>query len=234
MNAPQPVEFSVLTNGGPLIVPLTIMSMISLIFIVERTIFLHRGRIRASEFLDGVRNNLRHGRLVEALTACEQAPGPVARVVKAALLHAKNGESRMRAAAEEAALLELPSMERRISTIAAIAKLAPLVGMLGTVIALLRGFLELRSSGHYASADQFSGEIAGALVTTAAGLGISAISSVGVHFLMGRVRALAHDMEWAAVAVIRFVCHELPAEREGRAVEAGEESKEESGRKKGE
>ena len=46
-----------------------------------------------------------------------------------------------------------------------------------------------------------------------------------MHFLNGRVRAVVHDIEWAAVAVIRFVCHELPAEREGRAVEAGEESK---------
>ena len=164
MSAPQPVEFSVLSNGGPLLYPLIGLSLLAMVFIVERTIFLHRGRIRAAEFLDGVRNNLRHGRLVEALTACEQAPGPVARVVKAALLHARAGEARMRAAAEEAALLELPVLERRIGTVAAIAKIAPLLGMLGTVIALLRAFLALRSAGHYASADQFSGDIAGALV----------------------------------------------------------------------
>jgi biopolymer transport protein ExbB len=220
---PQPVEFSVLSNGGPMLIPLIGLSLIALVFIVERTLFLHRGRIRAAEFLDGVRNNLRHGRLVEALTACEQAPGPVARVVKASLLHTRDGEPRMRAAAEEAALLELPILERRIGTISAIAKLAPLLGMLGTVIALLKTFLTLRSTGHYASADQFSGDIAGALVTTAAGLGISAVAHLGVHFLNGRVRALVHDIEWAAVASIRFVCHELPAEREGRAVEAGEE-----------
>jgi biopolymer transport protein ExbB len=221
--APQPVEFSVLSNGGPLLFPMIGLSLLALVFIVERTLFLHRGRIRAAEFLDGVRNNLRHGRLVEALTACEQAPGPVARVVKATLLHARDGETRMRAAAEEAALLELPVLERRIGTIAAIAKLAPLLGLLGTVISLLKAFLTLRSTGHYASADQFSGDIAGALVTTAAGLGISAVAHLGVHFLQGRVRALVHDIEWAAVASIRFVCHELPAEREGRAVEAGEE-----------
>jgi biopolymer transport protein ExbB len=223
--APQPVEFSVLSNGGPMLIPLIGLSLVALVFIVERTLFLHRGRIRAAEFLDGVRNNLRHGRLVEALTACEQAPGPVARVVKASLLHTRDGEPRMRAAAEEAALLELPILERRIGTISAIAKLAPLLGLLGTVIALLKAFLTLRSTGHYASADQFSGDIAGALVTTAAGLGISAVAHLGVHFLNGRVRALVHDIEWAAVASIRFVCHELPAEREGRAVEAGEENK---------
>lgn len=208
-----------------MIVPLLALSLLALVFIVERTLFLHRGRIRAAEFLDGVRNNLRHGRLVEALTACEQAPGPVARVVKAALLHARDGEGRMRAAAEEAALLELPVLERRIGTVAAIAKLAPLVGLLGTLIALLRAFLTLRSTGHYASADQFAGDIAGALVTAAAGIAISAVAHLGVHFLSGRVRAVAHDIEWAAVSAIRFVCHELPAEREGRAVEAEEEAK---------
>ncbi len=207
-----------------MIFPLLGLSLLALVFIVERTLFLHRGRIRAAEFLDGVRNNLRHGRLVEAITACEQAPGPVARVVKATLLHARDGEPRMRAAAEEAALLELPVLERRIGTVAAIAKLAPLVGLLGTLIALLRAFLALQSAGHYATADKFAGDIAGALVTAAAGVAISAIAHLGVHFLSGRVRALAHDIEWAAIATIRFVCHELPAEREGRAVEAEEDA----------
>lgn len=206
-----------------MMIPLIGLSLLALVFIVERTLFLHRGLIRAAEFLDGVRNNLRHGRLVEALTACEQAPGPVARVVKAILIHARDGEGRMRAAAEEAALLELPVLERRIGTIAAIAKLAPLVGMLGTVIALLKAFLALRSAGHYATADQFAGDIAGALVAAAGGLAVSAVAHLGVHFLSGRVRAITHDIEWAAVATIRFISHELPAEREGRSIEAEEE-----------
>ena len=224
MTQAQPVEFSVFSNGGPLIWPMLGLSVIALVFIIERTLFLHRGRIRAAEFVEGLRNNLRKGRLVEALTVCEQSPGPVPRVIKAALLHSRDGEARMRAAAEDAALLELPVLERRLGAISAIAKVAPLIGFLATLVALLKAFLQLRSAGHYANADMFAGDIAGALVTSAAGLGVAALAHTGAHFLHGRMRAIAHDIEWSAVAIIRFICHELPAENEGRTVEAGDDA----------
>ncbi len=225
MTAPQPVEFSVFTNGGPLLWPVFGLSVLAVVFIVERTLFLHRGRIRAADFVEGLRNNLRKGRLVEALAVCEQSPGPVPRVLKAALIHSRDGEARMRAAAEEAAVLELPVLERRIGAITAIAKVAPLLGFLATLVALLRAFLQLQSAGHYASADLFAADIAGALTTSIAGLGVAAMAHAGAHFLHGRVRAIAHDIEWAGVAMIRFVCHELPAENEGRTVEAEDEHK---------
>lgn len=224
MPAPQPVEFSPLANGGPLLWPIIGLSVLTLVYILERSLFLHRGRIRAGDFVEGLKTNLRKGRLVEALTVCEQSPGPVPRVVKAALLHARDGEARMRAAAEEAALMELPILERRLGAIAAIGKIAPLLGFLATVIALLRAFLQLKSAGHYASADAFAGDIAAALTTSAAGLAVSVMAQTGVHFLHGRARAITHDIELSAVAMIRFVCHELPAESEGRMVEADEDS----------
>lgn len=224
MTEPQAVEFSILADGGPLLWPVLGLSALAVVFIVERALFLHRGRIRAAEFTDGLRNNLRKGRLVEALTVCEQTAGPVPRVLKATLLHSREDEAAMRAAAQEAALLELPVLERRIGAIAAIAKIAPLLGFLGTILALLNAFLKLRSAGHYANADMFAADIAGALATSAVGIGVAAAAHAGVHFLRGRVRAIVHDIEWAAVAIIRFIRHELPAENEGRSVEADEEA----------
>ncbi len=205
-------EFSLIADGGPLVWPLFLLSLIGFVLVVERTLFLHKGQIRAREFLDGIKNNLRQRRLVEALTVCEEAPGPVPRIVKAVLLHSRESEARMRAAAEEAALLELPLLERRIGTIGAIAKLAPLLGLIGTVIALLRAFLEMHGQGRYASADVFAGDVAGALSTTALGLIIAALAHLGHHFLLGRVRAIVHDIEETAHAAIRFLCCELPDE----------------------
>lgn len=209
---PDTQEFSLLSSGGPLIWPLLLLSLIGFVFVLERTLFLHKGQIRARDFLEGLKNNLRQGRLVEALTVCEEAPGPVPRLVKAILLHAKDGEGRMRSAAEEAALLEVPVLERRIGTIAAIAKLAPLLGLIGTVIALLRAFLAMHAQGHYANAGTFAGDVAAALTATALGLIIAALAHLGHHFLCGRLRSIVHDMEWVAHSVIQFICYELPAE----------------------
>ena len=115
-------RFSFPFDAGPFVWLLLILAFLALVFAVERALFLHRGLVLSSDFIEGVRNNLRAGRPLEALAACEESPGPVPRVVKAALLRAANGEAAMRAAATEAALLELPVLERRLGTIAAIGR----------------------------------------------------------------------------------------------------------------
>jgi len=201
-------NFSLVADGGPFVWLLFAIGFIGALFIVERVIYLHRGQIRAVAFVEGVCANLRNGRFLEALTVCEDSPGPVPRVVKAILLHSKEGEGRMRIAAEEAAALEIPVLERRAGTIRALAKIAPLIGLAGTVFALLRAFLAMRTAGHYASADVFAGDIASALAATGVGLCLSAIFYFGHHFIYGRIRAIVADIERSSVSMIRFICYE--------------------------
>jgi biopolymer transport protein ExbB len=143
------------------------------------------------------------------LTICEEAPGPIPRIVKAILLHAREGEPTMRAAAEAAAVNEIPSLERRVATIAAVAKLAPLLGLTGTILALTRAFLNMQAQGHYASADTFSTDIASALVITAISLILSTLAHLAHHFLHSRVRSIVHDIEHTALETIQFISREL-------------------------
>ena len=72
---------------------------------------------------------------------CEETPGPVAAVVKAALLHAGDEADAMRFHVQEAAVVELPAIERRLGSIAAIAQVAPLVGLLGTILGMITTFV---------------------------------------------------------------------------------------------
>lgn len=206
-SADSAVNFSLVADGGPFVWLLLFVGFVGLLVIVERSIYLHRGQINADTFVEGICTNLRNGRFNEALTVCEDSPGPVPRVVKAVLLHSKDGEARMRIAAEEAALLEIPALERRAGTIRALAKIAPLIGLAGTVFALLRAFLVMRASGHYANADVFSGDIASALAATGVGLCLAIVFHLGYHFVCGRIRAVTADIERAAVAMISFICY---------------------------
>ncbi len=208
LSTPNAADFSLVADGGPFVWLLLAIGFVGLLFIVERVIYLHRGQIRAAAFVEGVCANLRNGRMLEAMTVCEESPGPVPRVVKAILLHAKDGEARMRIAAEEAALLEIPVLERRAGTIRALAKIAPLIGLAGTVFAILRAFLAMRAAGHYASADAFAGDIASALAATGVGLCLAVLFHFGYHLVFGRVRAITADIERSAVAMIRFICYE--------------------------
>lgn len=185
--------------------PLLIISILGFIFFIERTLYLHKGQIGAAPFLEGIKNLLRKRRLLEALTVCEETPGPLPSVVKAALLNYGQSPERMRAAVEEAAIIEIPALERRIGTIAAIAKIAPLLGLLGTLTALLQAFNKMGEFGPYADASTFSLQIGQALLTTVIGLAIAVMAHIAHHFLYGRVRAIVHDMEWVGNQILQLL-----------------------------
>jgi biopolymer transport protein ExbB len=126
---------------------LLVVSLFGFIIFIERTLFLHRGQIRTSQFLEGIRNLVKRGRRLEALTLCEDMPGPIPGIVKAILMQSGADEGKLRSAAEEAALIEIPILERRIGSIAAIARIAPLLGLLGTVLGMIQAFFGVSMSG---------------------------------------------------------------------------------------
>lgn len=199
-------------QGGPIMWLLLLMSIVAVVLFMERTLFLHRGQIRSTEFVSGIKNILRKRRLVEALTLCEETPGPVANVVKAGLLHYEDDEAAMRFAIQEAALVEIPMLERRIGSIAAIAQAAPLLGLLGTVLGMIATFGLIQAEGPYVDASLMSGGMWEALLTTAAGLAIAVPAHLAHHFLSGRVRALVNDMEWVGNEIMQFLLKDLPSE----------------------
>jgi biopolymer transport protein ExbB len=203
------LDASLIERGGPVMWPLMLLSLFGFTLFIERTLFLHKGQIRTNDFLNGIKNLLKKGRLVEALTVCEETPGPVASVIKSALLHHDQGEDAMRGAIQSAAVVEIPTLERRVGTLEAIARTAPLFGLLGTVIGLGNAFFELQEAGAYANVGILSSGFGDALITTATGLAISAMSYLAYHFLHGRVRALVHDMEYAGHDLMMFFLREL-------------------------
>src|ERR1700727_1105456 len=112
-------DLNLMTQGGPVMWVLLALGAVGVVVFIERMLFLHRGQIRSTDFINGIKNILAKRRLVEALTVCEETPGPVAAVVKAALLHADDDAEAMRFHVQEAAVVELPALERRIGAIGA-------------------------------------------------------------------------------------------------------------------
>ena len=152
-------QFSLLElfqRGGPIMWVLLLISAVGMVIFVERALFLHRGHIRSTEFLEGIKNIVQKRRLVEALTVAEETPGPVANLVKAGLLHHEDGEEKIRFAIQEAALVEIPALERRIGSIGAIAHIAPLLGLLGTVLGMIETFYQFEQAGVYAKSAALS------------------------------------------------------------------------------
>jgi biopolymer transport protein ExbB len=198
-------SYTFFAQGGPVMWLLLLLGLASVVIFIERALFLHRGQIRSTEFLSGIKNLLLKDRLMEALTLGEETPGPVAKVVKAGLRHATDAEQAMRFAVQEAALTEIPVLERRISALAAIAQIAPLLGLLGTLLGMIKTFWLFNQGGNYATPAVLAGGMAEALLTAAAGLAVAIPAHLARHFLTGRVRALVQDMEWAGNELMRFL-----------------------------
>lgn len=181
------------------------LALLGLTLFIERVLFLHRMQIRAKAFLDGIKNALAKRRLVEALTLCEETPGPVATVVKAALLQAGAEADKMRFHVQEAAVVELPALERRLGAIAAIAQVAPMVGLLGTVLGMMATFRAFEEGGNFAMAGALSAGLWQALLATAGSLMLAIPAHLAHHFLSGRVRALVRDVEWSANEIMKYL-----------------------------
>lgn len=196
---------TLLASGGPVIWLILIAAAIAIVVFVERALHCHRAQINSIEFLNGVRNVLKRDNVVEAISICDATPGPVARLVKTAILNRDKGRERVREAVEEAGLTEVPLLEERLNLLATIAQIAPLLGLLGTVIGFIQIFTQLQADGLYAHFSSLAGGMWEALICAATGIAVAIPAHAGYNYLISRVNKIVLDMERAAAEIVNIV-----------------------------
>ena len=196
---------TLLTHGGPVIWLILLAAAIALATFIERVLYCHRSQINSAEFLNGVRTVLKRDNVVEAISICDATPGPVARIVKTAILNRDRGRDRVREAVEEAGLTEVPRLEEKLNLLATIAQIAPLLGLLGTIIGLMDVFSQMQEAGLYTNFGQLSHGIWQALICAAAGIGVAIPVHAGYNYLVSRINKIVLDMERAAAEIVNIV-----------------------------
>lgn len=196
---------TLLTEGGWVIWLILIAAAVAVVTFIERVLYCHRAQINSIEFLNGVRNVLKRDNVVEAISICDATPGPVARLVKTAILNRDKSRERVREAVEEAGMTEVPLLEERLNLIATIAQIAPLLGLLGTVIGFMQIFQQLQSTGPYAHFEELSKGIWQALICAAAGIGVAIPVHAFYNYLVSRINKIVLDMERAAGEIVNIV-----------------------------
>jgi biopolymer transport protein ExbB len=194
-----------LKHGGPMMWLILGASATAVVVFFQRVLHYHRAQINSMEFLNGVRNVLKRENVVEALSICDATPGPVARLVKVAILNRERGLERVREALEEAGLIEVPPLEDKLNLLATIAQITPLMGLLGTVLGFIEIFTQLQDKATLANMQDLSGGIWKALICTAAGLAVAIPCYAGYNYLVSRVNTIVLDMEKAATEIINIV-----------------------------
>lgn len=194
-----------LAHGGVMLWLILMASAAALAVVIERLLHYHRAQINSTEFLIGVKNVLKRDNVVEALSICDATPGPVARLVKAAILARDRGREGVREALEEAGLMEVPRLEQKLNLLATIAQISPLMGLLGTVMGFIRIYMVMEEQGQYAQGGLLSGGIWQALICTAAGLAVSIFAYTAYNYLVSRVNSIVLDMEKTSTEVLNVI-----------------------------
>ena len=196
---------TLLANGGPVMWLILIAAATAAVVFAERALYCHRSQINSAEFLNGVRTVMKRGNVVEAIAICDATAGPVARLVKAAIIARDLGRDRVREAVEEAGLTEVPRLEEKLNLLATIAQIAPLLGLFGTLLGFIDTFGYITHADAYANFRDLSDGVGKALVCAAGGIAVAIPAHAGYNYLVSRVNKIVLDMERAAAEIVNIV-----------------------------
>ena len=206
----------IVEQGGAIVWIQMALAVAGAIFVLERLIFFHLTRLNVADLLVGLGNHVKKNNYAEARHEASRAPGPVARVAYAVLLRSDFPRCDLRDIAQEAGQLEVPRIERNIRGILNIALMAPMVGLLGTVLGIVDVFQKMKERGGQAATSEISAGIFQALVTTALGMMIATVMYVFYLYFMGRAQRLMHRLERTGIETVNMVADARHAEERVR------------------
>jgi len=190
--------------GGPAMLILLGLSIASVTLILVKAWEFWELKIGQRDFVAGVLNAWHAGRADEAIALLSAQVTPLAKVMAAAIKGRSNTaipETEVREQITQLASEQLESARRLLRPLEVIANLAPLLGLLGTVLGMIQVFQRLQTAGDRVNPSILSGGLWEALLTTAAGLTVAIIALAGFHVLDRAVERLHHDMEGALTRI---------------------------------
>ena len=190
-------------DGGPVMFIILLCSMIAMFVFLVKWFQFHRDQINVNELIKGLKNVLRRDGFIEAISLCDNTPGPVARVLGSAILAYQNNHSDPEEAIHNARMTEIPRLESNMNILGTIGYITPLLGLLGTVIGMMQAFETIARTTQLSVAD-ISGDIGMALITTAGGLCVAIPSYIAYNYLSSRIDSMELEIDKAALEIMLF------------------------------
>ena len=181
-------------RAGIMMYPLTLASLIAVAFIIERAISLRKKKILIPEIISVVSNFSTLKDIDLARTICDKHDGPLSNVIKLALHNYMLPKAEIREILEDQGRQEIRRLERGLVVLETIAAIAPLLGLLGTVLGMVEVFEVIKDQGIGQTA-ALSGGISQALLTTVAGLFIGIPVLIAFNYFTNKSESLVLDIE---------------------------------------
>lgn len=182
-------------QGGPLMIPLALLSLICIYVFVERMIVIYKADRLDDSFMKRIRDYIHEGEIESAYNLCRKSPTPYARLIEKGISRIGRPVNDIMSAIENTGNIEVANLSKGLPWLATTASGAPMLGFLGTVIGMVEAFYSIASQGTSANISTFSDGIYTALVTTVAGLIVGVIALFAFNYLVARVNAVMNRME---------------------------------------
>lgn len=194
-----------LVDGGIIMIPIAILSIIAVYVIAERWRFLSNSQMDSGQFMRSIEDMLTDGKVKEAIRYCEQMDKPLARILQAGIKRLGRPILDIEDAIKNAGKKEIYHLENRMDWLATIAGVAPLLGFLGTVTGMIEAFQQIQSLQGNVNPSVLAGGIWQALLTTAFGLGVGILSIGFYNYLLAKINRMMFELENSSTEFIELL-----------------------------
>ncbi len=194
----------VFSNGGPVMIPLSIASIVALAIIVERSWNLREQKILPPDEVEHLYRLIDAGEFDRAEEFAGRRPGALNNTLLPALQARRESREYIREIVRDAGRQEIPGLERNLGALGTIASVSPLLGLLGTVLGMIQVFSVVSMQG-VGQADALAGGISQAMITTATGLTIAIPALAAYNYYVGKAEAIVLEIERLVLEMIKLI-----------------------------
>ena len=187
--------WSLMLKGGFFMIPLLLLSILSIYIFVERLLVVRKAAKEDKTFMDRIKDYIHDGEIDAALSLCKKTDTPAARLIAKGISRLGRPMNDVLVAIENAGNIEIAQLEKGFPWLATAAAGAPMIGFLGTVTGMVNAFYNMASAGNNADITTLSSGIYEALVTTIAGLVVGVIALFAYNYLVARVDGVMNQLE---------------------------------------
>lgn len=200
--------WSLIKSGGPIMVPIILCSVFALGIVIEKLLYFSLIKTNVIRLKRQVFDRIKSNRIKESIELCDANRSPVAKILKAGILKFGAPREEIKESMEDISLFEIPKLESRLSALATIAHISPLLGLLGTVTGMTASFhtIQVRAASlNPVTPGDLAGGIGEALLTTVAGLMVAIPTFVAYNYFVHRTNHFVLEMERGATELVNFI-----------------------------
>jgi len=188
--------FELLKEGGLLMIPIAICSIIMCVVFIERFLYIKALSKLDPNFSNKIKEQLENDNKAGAVSICKNTQHPIARMIEKGIQRMDKPYEQIEKSMEQVGKLEVYQMEKNTSILSTIAGIAPMFGFLGTIAGMIILFFNIQHDGF--SLEHIAGGIYTKMVTSAVGLIIGLLSYVAYNYINAQINKAVNKMEAAA------------------------------------